>query len=120
MAIKQTRIDDFDSKSEGASPTFFSLNDVFYVLDLAPANLKKLEELLKPFIDKASQTGPPRGGKRSPASAYANGHTYEVEPQAIRNWAAAQTPPIELAERGRIPEDIAKQYHAAQAAQNNK
>lgn len=35
------------------------------------------------------------------------------DPRAIRAWAAAQTPPVEVNKMGKIPEGVVEQYRAA-------
>ncbi len=112
MATKTIRIDDFDGKSEDAEPVFFSLNDVFYRLDLAEPNRKKLLDVLQPFIDKAERTEAPKGGKRTPASEYLNGFG-EVDPQVIREWAKSQGIPVN--DKGRVPEEVVSRYKTAHA-----
>jgi hypothetical protein len=112
MATRMVKIDDFDGKSEGAETTFFSIDDVFYRLDLAPANKKKLTEALAPFIDKGEHCDAPKGGKRMPASTY-DGYP-AVEPDVIRAWAVKEG--IEVGEKGRIPETLVTRYHQAMKA----
>lgn len=110
MATRMVQIDDFDGKSEGAETVFFSIDDVFYRIDLAAANKKKLAEALAPFIDKAGKAEAPKGGKRTPASTF-DGYP-SVEPDVIRAWAVENG--IEIGEKGRIPETIVTRYHLAQ------
>jgi hypothetical protein len=44
-------------------------------------------------------------------SAATNGQ--EVDPTAVRAWAAAQTPLIKLGNKGRIPAEVTARYLAA-------
>jgi Lsr2 len=117
VATRTVRVDDFDEKTEGAEPVFFSLNDVFYALDLAPANLKKLEDAMQPFMDKARESEAPRGGRRQPASAY-NGSYIDMDPAKIRAWCNEKGIPVN--DKGRIPEATQAQYRAAMQAQQDK
>lgn len=114
MATKMIQIDDYDGKSEGAEPFFFSLNDRFWRIDLVGANRKKIEDFLAPFIDKAQPTDPPKGGKRTPATEYTNGFG-DPDPAEVRAWAKAQDPPIPVNEKGRVPDDVTRQYKQAMA-----
>lgn len=117
MATRMVQIDDFDGKSENAETVFFSIDDVFYRIDLAAANKKKLSEALAPFIDKAGKTDAPKGGKRTPVSTY-DGYP-QVSPETIREWAATQ-PDLDLGDRGRIPETVVTRYHLAMKAEAAK
>jgi len=119
MATRTIRICDMDEKSEGAEPCFFSIDDVHYKLDLAPANKKKLTDFLQAYIDKAHRVDAPRGGKRQPASSYVSGSAPatngDVDPADVRAWALANDIPI--SDRGRIPEDIVLKFKEAKAAE---
>ena len=114
VAIKTLRICDLDGKSEGAERVVFSVNDEFFAMDLAPANLKKLTEFLAPYIDKATRTEAPKGGKRQPiGTSMSMFESGQFNASAVREWAKANDVPI--TDKGRIPADIVAKYEAAQA-----
>lgn len=113
MATKQIRIDDLDGKTEGADTVFFSLQDVFYRLDLAPANLKKLVDFLQPFIDKAEPCEAPKGGKRTPASDDGLNGYGSYDPAVVRAWASANG--VAVSDKGRVSEDVVNKWRAATA-----
>ncbi len=111
MATKMIQVDDYDGKTEGATPRFFSLDDRFYRLDLAGSNYDRLRAALQPFIDKAQPTDAPKGGRRTPA-ADANGHS-EPDPADVRAWAKREG--IEVNDKGRVPEEVTNRYKLAMA-----
>ncbi len=108
MASKQVYIDDLDGKTEGAETVFFSLNDVFYRVDLGPANMKKLTDFLAPYVEAGTEVDAPKGGRRTPVGSF-NG---DAEPAVIRAWLTRNGHTV--SDKGRIPEDLAAKYYAAQ------
>lgn len=93
--------DDIDGSAD-AQPVSFGFAGNDYTIDLAPANLAKLEEALAPFIAKAERVGR-RKGKRGAAVA-------KNDTSAIREWAAANG--FEVSDRGRIPAAVLAAYEA--------
>jgi Lsr2 len=115
VASKTVLIDDLDGKTEGAEPTFFSLDDVFYKIDLADANRKKLTDFLQAYIDKGYRVEGPKGGRRTPAGS-TNGFG-EIDPAVVRAWAQANNIPV--GDKGRVPEEIVNRYKLAKAEENS-
>lgn len=108
MATRTVKIDDFDGKSEGAETVVYGLEGTFYTLDLAPTNRTKLEAALKPFIDKSQEITSKDALKHFSSNGFG-----EVDPMAVRSWAQANG--IAVSDKGRVPENIVAQYHAAKA-----
>jgi Lsr2 len=108
MAKRTLIVDDYDGKSEGAETVVFGVNGEYYEIDLAAASLKKLTDAVTPFIEKGRSIS----AKDALKSTKENGGP-EVDLGAIREWAAAQTPPIVVAPKGRIAADVVTQYLAA-------
>lgn len=52
MAREIVYIDDLDG-THGAEPVKFGYDDIWWEIDLAESNRKRLEEALRPFLDKA-------------------------------------------------------------------
>lgn len=76
-----------------------------YEIDLTETNAKVLEESLQEFIPHARTVTE----KRQPAQ-----RTDRATNDAIRAWAVATG--HEIAQRGRIPNDLIDAYHTAQKA----
>jgi hypothetical protein len=138
MAERMVRqlIDDLDgSEIENGSGerVVFTLRGATYQIDLSPANVKKLDKALKPFIDAAvrvrrgnaqdvdaaGRTGRP---KKSTAKKAGRGtgratkktartRTPKVQPAAIREWARRNG--YQMSERGRISSEIVEAFEAA-------
>ena len=73
MARTEVITDDLDG-SHGAEPVQFGWDGVTWEIDLAEANRKKLEEALRPFLEKAhparvAQATPERTRTRQPRTA---------------------------------------------------
>ncbi len=96
MATITTKVDDLDGKSEGAETIRISVGDQAIDIDLAPASLKKLEDVLKPYFDKGREVA-----RKANAS----------DTSKMRAWLIAHG--HKLGEKGRIPEELQAIYHAA-------
>jgi Lsr2 len=106
MATRTIKVDDFDGKSEGAETVVFAAGGKFYEIDLAAASAKKLDDALAPFVAKAREITAKEATKGA-----SNGH--EVDLGAVREWAAAQNPPIQVAPKGRVAAEVVERYLAA-------
>lgn len=116
MAKRTLIVDDYDGKSEGAEPVIFGVNGEYYEIDLVAANAKRLADALLPFASKARPISAKEALK---ASNPTNGGS-EVDLTAVREWAAAQDPPIQVAAKGRISGDVIEKYQAAHPAAPTK
>jgi len=106
--------DDLDG-GEANQTVKFSLDGVQYEIDLSDLNAGKLREALSGFTSAARRTGG-RATKRSQSSGYGitGGRSSERGTTTeIREWAKSMG--LEVAERGRVPKDIAEKYERAQA-----
>jgi hypothetical protein len=96
--------DDLDGSS-AAETTTFSFCGQSYEIDLGEANLARLEESLRPFMDAGRRTPHPRPAR----AARANGT--RTDRGAVRAWAAGQG--LRVSERGRISAEVLSKYEAA-------
>jgi hypothetical protein len=101
-------IDDLD-RGDADETVKFGLDGVQYEIDLSADNAAKLRDLLAPYVSAGSRlTRGPAGGRRR-----GGGPVVDRElNRRIREWARGQG--SKISDRGRIPEDIVKQYHASQ------
>jgi hypothetical protein len=96
--------DDLDG-SPGAETATFSFGGQNYEIDLSPANLARLEESLRPFMDAGRRT------TRSKPSRAARANGDRTDRAAVRAWAAEQG--LQVSERGRISAEVMSKYEAA-------
>jgi Lsr2 len=100
--------DDLDG-SPGAETASFSFGGQGYEIDLSPANLARLQETLRPYLDAARRAARPGPGpaRTTRAVAAAPG----IDRAAVRAWAAAQG--LQVSGRGRISSEVLNKYQAA-------
>lgn len=108
MAVRNLRVCDVDNKHEDAQPHVFALDGEYYSADLCEVDAGKLTTALGPYIKVAVSVS----AKEATKGATTNGGS-GLDLGAIREWAAAQTPPIEVAAKGRISGDVVEKYQAA-------
>jgi hypothetical protein len=99
--------DDLDGTQipEGKGETVsFSLDGREYEIDLTTKNATALRKALAPYTEKASRVGKKTGtrGKRTQVGP---------APAIIKEWARANG--YEVADRGRIPQDVREAYDKA-------
>jgi Lsr2 len=138
MAERMVRrlIDDLDGteiENGSGERVVFTLRGATYQIDLSPANVKKLDKALKPFIDAAvrvrrgnaryvdaaGRTGRPkkttaskaRRGTGRATKETARTRTPNVQPAAIREWARRNG--HQMSERGRLSSEIVEAFKAA-------
>jgi hypothetical protein len=114
-------IDDFTGKElgEGEGLTVhFSLQDAYYEMDLSADSFAKLEKVLGPWLEKATEVDPPRqevvtpSTRRVPVRQTATGSGMSKDQlQAVRDWANANG--FDVAPRGRIKGEVIAAYEAA-------
>ncbi len=105
-------IDDLDgAKAEGT--VSFSFDGRHYEIDLSKKNRAAFEKTLKPYVDAARKaTGSSgRGSKRSSRGAGSKRSGSRRDLTAIREWARSNG--YDVAERGRISQEIQDAYDAA-------
>jgi hypothetical protein len=102
--------DDLDG-SAAQETVRFRLDGAEYEIDLNKKNAKSLRDALSKYTAVARRAGSgnrgPRSGRRSRGSAPAR----DVNPKAVREWAAKNN--IAVSARGRIPQDVLAQFEAA-------
>jgi Lsr2 len=96
--------DDLDGSS-AAETTTFSFGGQSYEIDLSAANLARLKESLRPFIDAGRRIAQSRPAR----AARANGT--RTDRTAVRAWAAEHG--LHVSERGRISAEVMSKYEAA-------
>lgn len=114
MAKKVVTLDDLDPKQEAAETITYGIDGQFLEIDLSAPNAKKLRDALAPFNKVARHVDPKVGARR-----YANGSNGQIglaygdyDSQAVRAWA--QERGIEVNDKGRVPDEVVKQYFQAQ------
>ena len=108
MATKtEVRLVD-DLTGEAADTTVrFSLDGTSYELDLSDKNAGEMRKSFAKYVGAARKvSGAGRRGGRASKPAF-----LEVDPAAVRAWAAGQG--IAVSPRGRISKDVVEQYRAA-------
>ena len=114
MAQKQVvhLIDDIDG-SAAEETISFSLDGVFYEIDLTAENADALRSLFARYTENARRIGrsaaPARRGGRGGRSAVAR--RSGAKPTEIREWARSQG--MEVSDRGRISTAVIEAYEAA-------
>jgi hypothetical protein len=96
-------IDDIDG-SEATETVRFGLENHTFEIDLSGANAQNLRDSLQPYLTNARRVS----AKASRATASAS---TGVDNKAVRSWAEANGVPVNP--RGRIREDVLRQYEAA-------
>lgn len=116
MATRTVLVDDLDG-SDAHNSINFSVDGVFYEIDLSDENAAKLRSCLAPFIEAARRVSGPRGASNvrslRPAPTAAKGQSYSEQLRAIREWARKQG--HDISDRGRIPETILEEFRRAHA-----
>lgn len=113
MATKTVIVDDLDG-SEATRTVEFGFNGTSYEIDLSDANATKLEKALATFVEHARKAA--SGTKRRSAGGVPrSGSTpaQREENNAIRAWWRGQG--NNIADKGRINDEIREAYRAAQA-----
>ena len=108
MATKtEVRLVD-DLTGEAADTTVkFALDGTDYELDLSNKNAGEMRETFAKYVNAARKvSGGGRRGGRASKPAFA-----EVDPAAVRAWAAAQG--VAVSPRGRISKGVIEKYRAA-------
>ena len=95
-------VDDIDG-SPAKETIRFALDSVEYTIDLSGRNAEKLRGDMEKWAKAAQRIS----GRRSRKTT--NGRGPDLK--AVREWAASNK--IELSSRGRVPQKVIEQYHAA-------
>jgi hypothetical protein len=92
-----------------AETVTFGLDGRVYDIDLSARNARALRKVFAPYVQSARRVrgGRPGRGRARTATTRSTSSTREV-----REWARSQG--IQVADRGRIPSDLAARFQAAQ------
>lgn len=100
-------VDDIDG-SEATETVTFGLDGTTYEIDLNDKNAAALRDALATYVGHGRKVGAgPRRGRRSSASAAANGPSAKE----IRDWARANG--HDVPDRGRVSAEVREAYDAA-------
>lgn len=104
--IVKRLIDDLDGR-EAEETVLFSIDGVYYEIDLNTANAQKLRDCFSPFVERARRpTGRGTDGRRR-----GNAVSNRTRSADIRTWAKTQG--LAVSERGRIPTSLVEKYEKA-------
>ena len=98
------KTDDIDG-SEATETVLFAIDGTTYEIDLSEANAAALRAACGPYRSAGRRVGG-RATTRAPKPTFAG-----YDPKAVRAWATSHK--IEIPARGRIPNAVVEQYHAA-------
>ncbi len=101
--------DDLDG-GKAAETITFGLDTRTYTIDLNAKNAKALRKVLAPYVESGRRVQPSTRGRGRPRTAGSDGG---YSTQEVREWARSQG--IEVADRGRIPADLAARFQAARS-----
>jgi hypothetical protein len=104
--VQVTLVDDLDG-SQAEETVAFALDGSTYEIDLSSKNAQELRDGFAAYVGAARKVG--RTGKHARTGGGAATADREQN-QAIREWAKKKG--LKVSERGRIPAEIAEQYHA--------
>ncbi|MFF2522124.1 histone-like nucleoid-structuring protein Lsr2 [Streptomyces liangshanensis] len=103
-----TLSDDLDG-GEAAETIAFGLDGKSYVIDLNPANAKKLRKALAPYLAAGRrQTNAARNGKNRATYRHT---ALAPDPAAVRAWALSHK--MDVPARGRIPKRVYEAFREA-------
>jgi hypothetical protein len=111
MATVTSKIDDLDG-SEATETIVYSIDGLFYAIDLSSINARSLRDVLQPYVEASRQVSAKDALKQSSSGAVA-AEPISYDSAAVRQWAAENG--VEVSPRGRLSETVLKQYHAAQS-----
>jgi hypothetical protein len=116
--MAQRLVDDLDNTQFADKTISFCLDSTIYDVDLCEANIKRLEEVLKPFIEVARTRGAVRSAPvRRPGERVSLSRSHKTPPgraeqlAAVREWARKAG--YEVSDRGRIPEAVVEAFDEA-------
>jgi hypothetical protein len=103
-------VDDLDG-SEAAETVIFGLDGETYEIDLSTKNAAALRKALDRYRASARTSSAGRAAGSSSKRGRGKGRGRgDVDPKAVRVWAAEQG--IQISTRGRIPSEVLEQYKA--------
>jgi len=99
--------DDLDG-GKAAETVAFGLDGRAYTIDLSARNAKALRKVLAPYLDSGRRVRAGGAGRSRAGTATVRRGS---STQEVREWARSQG--IDVADRGRIPGDLAAKFQAA-------
>jgi hypothetical protein len=112
MARTEIITDDLDGSAD-AQPYEFTWDGVTWTIDLADKNRKKLEEALRPYLDKARPARQAQAKSTTTTRTRRSSKGGRDDLEAIRAWAQANG--YKVGDRGRIAKSIIEEYDLAQS-----
>jgi hypothetical protein len=100
-----TIIDDLDGSTKRVQTMTFALDGQAYEIDLSEVNAGTLREVLADYVSAARKVSTAR--RTGPAR---RGTTAREQSRAVRAWATSTGRKVSA--RGRIPEEIQREYDA--------
>lgn len=110
MAQKLVLVDDIDGSMQDVSTVHFSIEGRGYVIDLTESNLTRLRAAVEEFVSHARRDETPKAAPSRPPGG-ASPRADKGLSRAVRNWA--KTEGIPLKPKGRVPDEMIKQYRQA-------
>jgi hypothetical protein len=105
-------LDETPIKDGDGETVTFTYRGTSYEIDLNNKNLAKLDSALERYIAAARKAGGTSGRRRSSAAVSTGRRSAtDVDPKAVRAWAASQG--IEVNSRGRLSADLVEKFKAA-------
>lgn len=101
-------IDDVDG-GKADETVSFALDGTVYTIDLSEKNAGKLRDAFAKYLAAGTRVGRTQAVSKGYASTGTRRGT-GVDNKAVREWAAANK--IELAARGRIPQEVIDKYNS--------
>ncbi len=89
----------------------FGLDGDALEIDLNEENANKLRDAMAPYVGAARRAGGSPRRQRTAPTAKAQTSAADVDPKAVRAWAAANG--VEVSARGRLKGEVVEQYQAA-------
>jgi hypothetical protein len=108
MAKKTIILDDLDERLEADGTILFAVDGDCYEIDLAEKNAKPFRDSFAKYISAARQISAREFARR--VTSAENG-TGDFDPAVVREWARQRG--IKINDKGRVPEDIVKQWRDA-------
>lgn len=116
MSVKEERFDDFDGETKAAGTRRYNWDGRWYEIDLHEENLINFDDTMKQYVEVSREIPAPEpapAARRSGKMKSKDKETDRSKRTDIRNWATAKG--IQIGARGRIADDIIRQYEAEMA-----
>ncbi|WP_295626482.1 Lsr2 family protein [uncultured Corynebacterium sp.] len=107
-------IDDLDGtplKDDEVKVVRFGYKGRNYHLDLSESNAEKFDELLRPYVEKATLDGAAAASGRPKRGSNPNSTKQRERNRIIRQWAKDRG--MDVADRGALPKSIVDEYEAS-------